>query len=154
MQENYLISIVGLQRADGETGEVKLTTLGSYITKGTNRFIIYKEYNTENSKLARTSILKVEDGSKVTLMRGGADNTRMILEKGKRHLCQYDTGYGSLMVGIYTNDVACKLDDSGGTLEVNYTLDINSDLASINELYITIKEAANKDVKISAAGDQ
>ncbi len=58
------------------------------------------------------------------------------------------------MVGIYTNDVACKLDDSGGTLEVNYTLDINSDLASINELYITIKEAANKDVKISAAGDQ
>ena len=154
MQENYLISIVSLQRIDGETGEIKLTTLGSYITKGTSRFIVYKEYNVENSSTARTSILKIENSNKVTLMRGGAENTRLILEKSKRHLCQYDTGYGNLMVGIYTNQVACKLDDDGGTLEINYSLDINANLASMNELYITVKEAANKDVKISAASDQ
>ena len=154
MQENYLISIVSLQRVDGEKNEIKLTTLGSYISKGDSRFIVYREYNAENSSGARTSILKIENSNKVTLMRNGVENTRLILEKGKRHLCQYDTGYGNLMVGIYTNDVACKLDGSGGTLEINYTLDINANLASINELYITIKEAANKDVKISAASDQ
>lgn len=154
MQENYLISIVGLQKVDGETGEIKLTTLGSYITKGTNRFIVYKEYDAENNNAARTSILKVESENKVTLMRGGSENTRLILEKGKRHLCQYNTGYGNLMVGIYTNEVDCKLSDSGGTLEINYTLDINANLSSINELYITVKEAENKDVKISAASNQ
>lgn len=154
MQENYLISIVSLQQVDGEKNEIKLTTLGSYISKGDSRYIVYKEYNAENSGNARTSILKIENSNKVTLMRNGVENTRLILEKGKRHLCQYDTGYGNLMVGIYTNDVACKLDNSGGTLEINYTLDINANLASINELYITIKEAANKDVKISAASNQ
>ena len=37
MQENYLISIVGKQYVDGERGEIQLTTLGSYVTKGKNR---------------------------------------------------------------------------------------------------------------------
>lgn len=154
MQENYLISIVGLQRVDGETGEVKLTTLGSYIQKDNKRFIAYKEYDTDNNNAARTSVLKVENGNKVTLMRGGAEHTRMILEDGKRHLCQYDTGYGDLMVGVYTSTVDCQLGDKGGTLEISYTLDINTSLTSINELLITVKEAGTKDVKTSATGDQ
>lgn len=34
MQENYLISILGRQQVDGETGEVQVTTLGSYVKKG------------------------------------------------------------------------------------------------------------------------
>ncbi len=33
MQENYLISILGRQQVDGETGEVQVTTLGSYVKK-------------------------------------------------------------------------------------------------------------------------
>ena len=48
MQENYLISIVGKQYVDGEKGEIQMTTLGSYVTKGKNRFIMYKEYDEDN----------------------------------------------------------------------------------------------------------
>uniref|UniRef100_UPI003989134D DUF1934 domain-containing protein n=1 Tax=Anaeromassilibacillus sp. SJQ-1 TaxID=3375419 RepID=UPI003989134D len=48
-----------------------------------------------------TSVLKVEGNDKVTLMRG-AGSTRLVLENGKRHLCQYDTGYGNMMIGIFT----------------------------------------------------
>ncbi len=152
MQENYLISILGRQHADGETGEIQVTTLGSYVKKGNNRYITYKEYDNEEGGKPVTSVLKVEGDDKVTLMRG-AGSTRLVLENGKRHLCQYDTGYGHMMIGVFTSQLHSSLTDEGGKLEVSYTLDINSNLSSSNEILITIKEAENKDVKTRAAGD-
>lgn len=154
MQEDYLISIKGRQNVDGETGEVEVTTMGSYVKKGDSRFIVYKEYDTENNNAPHTSVLKIEGDSKVTLMRGGSLSTRLILENGKRHLCPYDTGYGCMMIGVFTSKLKSELDDMGGSVEVNYSLDINSNLSSLNEVLITVKEAKNKDVKTSISGNQ
>ena len=146
MQENYVISIVGRQKVDGETGEIEVTTLGNYVRKGANRYIVYKEYDAEQPSLApRTSILKFEGGHKMTLIRGGGDNTRLILENGKRHLCQYDTGFGSMTVGVFTESLHSKLTDEGGSVDISYTLDVNSNLSSFNELHITVKEAGAAD---------
>lgn len=150
MRENYWINIVGRQKIDDDVGEVTLTTLGSYVTKGDTRFIVYKEYDPDRNNAATISVLKVDGGNTVTLMRGGG-NTRLILEKGKRHQCQYDTGFGALLVGVFTSEVDSRLHDKGGELAVNYTLDINADLSSINEILITIKEAEQKDVETSTA---
>ena len=150
MRENYWSNIVGRQKIDDDVGEVTLTTLGSYVTKGDTRFIVYKEYDPDRNNAATTSVLKVDGGNTVTLMRGGG-NTRLILEKGKRHQCQYDTGFGALLVGVFTSEVDSRLHDKGGELAVNYTLDINADLSSINEILITVKEAEQKDVETSTA---
>jgi uncharacterized beta-barrel protein YwiB (DUF1934 family) len=154
MQENFLISIRGRQKVDDETGEIELTTLGSYVKRGESRFIVYKEYTSEEQNTTRTSILKIDGGSKVTLMRGGDDNTRLILERGKRHLCQYDTEYGNMMIGVFTSRMQSELDDLGGSLEVSYTLDVNSNLSSQNEIFITIKEANNNDVENRTPGNR
>lgn len=151
MKEDYLISIIGRQKADGETGEVELTTVGSYVRRGDSRYILYKEYTEANGKTG-TSILKIEGNSKVTLIRGGEDSTRLILEMGKRHLCQYDTGYGNLMIGVFTSRVQSELDDMGGRVEVSYTLDVNSSLSSQNDISITVKEANNNNVKNRITG--
>ena len=140
MQEDYMISIVGKQQIDGETGEIRIDTLGSYVQKSDHWYIAYKEYDEDNPNRYQTSILKVENNDKVTLMRDNSA-TRLILEKGKRHLCQYDTGYGQLMVGVFTSSFASTLNEKGGSLQVRYTLDINSSLSSNNEISITIKEA-------------
>lgn len=154
MLENYLISIKGRQKIDDETGEIDVTTLGSYVRKGNSRYIVYKEYNSKNHSKSQTSVLRVDGNSKVTLIRGGTESTRLILESGKRHLCQYDTGYGRLMVGIFTSNVKSELSDLGGNLEIKYALDINSNLSSLNELFITVKEANKKDVKNSVTVNQ
>lgn len=141
MQEDYMISIVGKQQIDGETGEIRIDTLGSYVKKGDHWYIAYKEYDEDAPNRYQTSILKVEKNDKMTLMRDNSA-TRLILEKGKRHLCQYDTGYGQLMVGVFTSSFSSHLDEQGGSLRVRYTLDINSSLSSNNEISVTIKEAA------------
>ena len=145
MQENYMISIVGKQHVDGGTGEIRIDTLGSYVKKGDHWYIAYKEYDEDDPNRYQTSILKIESGEKVTLMRDNSA-TRLILEKGKRHLCQYDTGYGSLMVGVFTSSFESTLNEQGGSLRVRYTLDINSSLSSNNEISIIVKEAAKQDV--------
>lgn len=146
MKENFLISIRGRQQVDGESGEIELTTLGSYMKRGGSRYIVYQDYASEEDRTPRTSILKVEGASRLTLMRKGGDNTRLILENGKRHLCQYDTGFGSMTVGVFTSRLDSKLNDEGGSLNISYTLDIDSALSSLNELFITVKEAKNSDV--------
>lgn len=115
---------------------------------------MYKEYDEDNPSSKITSILKIEGNQKVTLIRNGGQNSRLILEKGQRHLCHYDTGYGSMMVGVFANRIHTDLTDNGGKLEVSYSLDINSGLTSINEIFINIKEAEQEDVKNSSASAQ
>ena len=41
MIQDYIISIVGYQQIEGEENEIQLTTVGSYINKDGNRYIIY-----------------------------------------------------------------------------------------------------------------
>ena len=137
MKEDYAITIKGRQvYGDEDQGEVCLSALGTYKQKDGARFILYKEYDEEDARAYRTALLKVEPGM-VTMSRAGS-STRLILEKGRRHLCLYDTGFGSLTVGIYTSQLDVDLDDSGGTLEITYTLDVDSNLSSQNQLHIEV----------------
>lgn len=137
LREDYDINIVGRQVYEDDSGEVTLNTTGSYTSRGNARFIAYKEYDTENPKVSFTSVLKVEPG-KVTLMRSGSA-TRLILEEGRRHICLYDTGYGTLSVGVFTSQLSSSLGDQGGRVDVKYTLDIDSNLSSSNEITVEVK---------------
>ncbi len=137
MKEDYAITIKGRQLyGDEDQGEICLSALGTYREKDGTRFILYKEYDDEDASVFRTALLKVEPGV-VTMSRSGS-STRLILEKGRRHLCLYDTGFGSLTVGIYTSQLDVDLDDAGGTLEIAYTLDVDSNLSSQNLLSIEV----------------
>lgn len=141
LKEDYSINIVGRQvYADSENlepGEVALNTTGTYTQRGGARFIAYKEYDGENPKVSYTSVLKIEPG-KVTMTRAGS-STRLILEKGRRHLCLYDTGYGTLSVGVFVSELTSSLGVRGGRLHVKYTLDIDSNLSSSNEIQVDVK---------------
>ena len=136
LKDDYDINIIGRQAYEEETGEITLNTTGSYTQRGGTRFIAYKEYDADDPKVSTTSVLKVEP-DKVTMMRSGSA-TRLILERGRRHLCLYDTGYGQLMVGVFTSDLTSSLGDQGGRLDIKYTLDIDSNLSSSNEIKVEV----------------
>ncbi|NBK79037.1 DUF1934 domain-containing protein [bacterium D16-76] len=136
-KEDYNISITGRQLYTAEDrGEVTLSTTGTYTQREGARFIAYKEYDEDDPKLAHTAVLKIEPG-KVTMIRQGS-STRLILEEGRRHLCLYDTGFGSLTVGVFTSRLNADLGREGGSLDIRYTLDIDSNLSSQNELTVTV----------------
>jgi uncharacterized beta-barrel protein YwiB (DUF1934 family) len=85
-------------------------------------------------------------GDNMVVMRrhGGNSPTSLIIEKGKKHHCHYGTPYGDFMVGISADDVRCNLDESGGDMYFKYTIDVNSTLMSVNEMFINFEPITEK----------
>ena len=142
-KEKYLISIIGEQTLDGETDRVEVLTSGNYMIKKNHCYIGYKEYDEENPNKYSDNLIKVEDNL-VTIIRKGEMQSRLMLEKGKRHQCLYQTIAGDLMIGVFTKTMKNTLNEKGGTLEVSYTLDFNTDLVSENRFIITVEEKNNR----------
>ena len=132
-------NIIGIQELDGEKDKIEMTTTGSYINKNGHSYIGYKEYDEDDPNISSNNVIKVEDNSRVTIIRNSGKQTRLILEKGKRHQCHYRTIMGDLMIGVFADIINADLDDNGGKLHVKYSLDFNNDFISNNEFYIDIK---------------
>ena len=140
LRADYVINITGRQFYEEDSGEVTLSTTGTYTVKDKASFIAYKEYDEDDPRVSHTAVLKVEPG-KVTMMRGGSA-TRLILEEGRRHLCMYDTGFGPLTLGVFTSELSTELGRDGGYMVIKYTLDVDSNLSSQNELRVEVSPLA------------
>ncbi|MBP0981316.1 MAG: DUF1934 domain-containing protein [Oscillospiraceae bacterium] len=75
---------------------------------------------------------------RVTMRRSGSFDTQLIIEKGSRHQCLYDTGFGAITVGINGRDVRSTLNDDGGEVDFSYAMDINTALTSENRVIIKV----------------
>lgn len=139
-KDKYLISVTGIQEVDGEKDKIELQTVGSYMVKPDHTYIGYKEYDEENPSVSSNNLVKVEDDNRVTIIRNGGQQTRLIIEKGKRHQCLYRTIMGDLMIGVSAETISNELNDKGGRLHVKYSLDFNNEFVSNNEFYINVEE--------------
>ena len=140
MDNNYMISVVGTQEVDGERESVEVITEGDITFKNGHTYISYREYDSENPERYSHNLVKIEDGGKVTIIRKGEIESRLILEEGKRNQCYYRTIAGNLMIGIFTESIKKNLDEKGGTLLLKYSVDFNNDFVSNNEIKLEIKE--------------
>ncbi len=145
MDKQYLLSVCGKQYVNGSADQVDLQTNAAYVLKGSTRYITYKEYDPQNPDIHYRTTVKIDENDVVTVIKGGEISHNLILEKGQRHRCEYRTPYGNMSLGIYTEAVNVRLDDHGGEVSVRYSIDIENELASTNELTLIIKEA-NSDV--------
>ena len=138
-KNNYLISVTGIQEIDGERDKIEMQTVGSYkIGNSGKTYIGYKEYDERN--VCSNNLVKIEGDNLVTIIRDGGKQTRLILEKGRRHQCQYNTIAGDLIIGVYTSIINNELTDEGGKIFVSYELDFNGEFVSKNEFCIDVKE--------------
>lgn len=142
MNEDFLIRIDGRMEQGDETDQVELMTLGGFVRRGGSFFITYKETETTGYKGCTTTVKASEDGNKVSMLRFGPAASQLVIEKGVRHLCHYETGHGSLTLGVAADEIDNQLSDEGGTLTFSYTLDSDQDVVlSRNLVTITVKRA-------------
>lgn len=139
MMKDVLISIKGVYIDEDDRDVVELFTIGQYYSRNGNYYISYDETEATGFEGSRTT-LKVENEDKVTMLRSGAASSQLIVERGVRHQCHYDVGFGDMMIGVLGSRIKSSLTDAGGNLEFKYSLDINSLLASQNEMYIHVRE--------------
>lgn len=137
MKKNVLISIYGLQEAEGSGSDnVTLVTQGKYLRHGGRYYVSYAESELTGLDGTRTTLCI--DDRQVVVNRSGLYPSRMIFEKGKRHTSLYRTEYGDLLVGFSTEHIRSTLDDNGGTLDVRYAVEIDHSLAGTNHLKVDV----------------
>ena len=134
----YRITIIGEQRVDGDDNRIEVLTDGKYLVKKDHFYIGYREYDEELPRRFYNNLIKVEKNM-VTISRKGPQRSRLMLEKGRRHQCIYGTPAGNLSIGVFTKTLKSTLGEKGGTLEVSYTLDVNTDLVSENRFSIRVE---------------
>lgn len=141
MEENYLIKIRGTMEQDGQRDSVELMTRGAYAHRDGAFYIVYKETEATGYAGSTTTVKVSEDARRVAMLRYGKNASQLIIEKGTRHLCHYETGYGALSLGVAADEIHHELTDEGGRLQFSYTLDSgNEDFISRNLVDITVRK--------------
>jgi len=115
---------------------------GSLVHKDGAYYIVYKETETTGYEGCTTTVKVAEDARKVSMLRfgkGGGAGTQLLIEKGRRNLCHYETGFGSMTLGVTADEIDCQLTEKGGTARFAYLLDADSaELVSRNRLEVTV----------------
>lgn len=137
--EEYLIRIKSCVEQDGEPQCVELTTRGSFLRKNGSFFITYKETETTGYEGCTTTLKVAEDASRVAMLRYGRATSQLLIEKGRRNVCHYETGYGSITLGVTADEISHELGEQGGTVHFSYVLDADSaDLVSKSSLEVSV----------------
>ena len=114
MQENFLITIKGTMEQRGDSDTVELMTRGSLVHKEGAYDIVYKETEATGYEGCTTTVKVAEDARKVSMLRYGKVPSQLIIEKGTRHLCHYETGYGAISLGVAADVIEHELTEEGG----------------------------------------
>ena len=123
MEENYLITIKGTMEQDGERESVELMTRGKFVRRGSSYFIAYEETEATGYAGCTTTVKATADAREVVMTRFGKVPSQLVIEKGVRHVCHYETGFGSVSLGVAADVIELDLTDAGGRLQFSYTLD-------------------------------
>ena len=136
MEKQVFINIEGSHSGPEDSYSSQTNTQGVLRLLENGYELSYEEPDDELKGCVTT--LLIEDGGLVTMTRDGAYTTQMVMERGQRHVCHYATPFGDMLFGIFAKKVESSVTEDGGELLLHYTIDVNADLASSNELKITV----------------
>lgn len=134
-----LITIIGHQKFDDDKDQVEMKTVGTVEYDDDNYIIRYNEELENSTAPLRAKLNIAKDESKVEMIKSGAYSSCLIIEKSKRHLCNYGTEYGDMLMGIFGREVENDFNENEGTFKFSYDIDINGAISSQNNVIIKFK---------------
>ena len=139
MEKQVILSIRGQQTFENMDPEVtELVTEGTlHMDANSNVTLVYQESQLTGLEGTQTTI-QVEPES-VTILREGEVNSQMVFQEGRRHLSLYNTPYGALTMGVNTRKMKVDLDETGGSIEIDYAIEIDHAVAGQNLFQIYVR---------------
>ena len=134
-----LITIIGHQKFDDDKDQVEMKTVGTFEHDDDNYIIRYNEELENSTAPLRAKLNIAKDESKVEMIKSGAYSSCLIIEKSKRHLCNYGTEYGDMLMGIFGRKIETEFNETEGTFKFSYDIDINGAISSQNDVIIKFK---------------
>jgi len=148
MEKDVVISVKGMQKYENADPEaVELVTEGRLARDEGGYTLSYQESEITGLEGTRTTIRVEEDGELVTLIREGGFNAQMVFQEGRRHLSMYNTPYGAMAIGVNTRHLLADLNDQGGDIEIDYSIELDHAMAGRNVFQIKVKEADGVSLK-------
>ena len=140
MNNEKMIKITDTQTdiESGEQDSVEVTVRGTLCGEGGDYVLNFDEIFAEG--MQSHTVLTVQHGSCVSIVRSGDVITELQLELGKRHICLYSTPYGDMNIGIYAKEINSDMTAEGGTLRLEYTIDYNGALTARKQMQIEVKK--------------
>lgn len=137
--KKVLVKVKGTQGVDGENAVIELSTEGTLREFEGDYIITYSDDHTESGTQTKTQ-LTIQKSGTVILDRRGDLNSRLVITEGERNNCLYAIPQGSMTLGIYGKQVKSNMTASGGTVKMVYSIDMNLQPLSDNEVEIFVEE--------------
>ena len=142
MKQDVLITLRGTQTMTGEAPQtVELVTRGTMTGRNGKFAISYEETELTGNKGVISTFL-ILNPRRVVLTREGPIKSRMVFMEGTKDESLYDLGFGALLLGVSTRKVEVDLNENGGRLFIDYTVEIEQSQTTTNSYELLIKPVA------------
>lgn len=146
MKRDVLISLRGTQRYLGEPPEaVELVTRGT-LTWGRGKFAVAYTETALTGTEGVISTFFISGKNRVVLTRSGPIQSKMIFDEGQKNEGLYDLGFGALLVGVAAKQVAADMSENGGTIRIDYTVEIEQSTTSQNTYEINVTPMEDSEI--------
>lgn len=135
-----MVEVSSVQSSGKDKDEMKVKTRGTVREINGKIYIAYSDY--ENNEVCKC-IIKAENDERLTIIKNGRVCSKIILEKGKKHYCPYTLKEGTLMLGVFTDDIGIEYSEKSCNINLRYALDMNSQFIGTNELSIKANRIEN-----------
>lgn len=141
MTKDVLVSVKGLQYSLGEDDDQRIETInrGKYYVRNQKSFVTFDELQ-EGTDVVTSTMIKF-DKNVCEVTKKGALSTHMVFESGKKNLTNYQTPFGSFVIGIDTNTITINETKDRIVLSVSYKMDINYEFLADCVIDIVISSA-------------
>jgi uncharacterized beta-barrel protein YwiB (DUF1934 family) len=137
------ITIKGLPVYENQAEGMEFLTMGTLSVgeKEGHYDLAYQESELTGME-GTTTTFKITP-KRILLMRMGSVNNQMLFEKGRKHNAIYATPFGNMQVGVCASHVFSSVTESGGELEIDYSIEIDHALVGANSLRISVKDMSS-----------
>ena len=138
MKKNVTLSICGRQTyLDQDPDVIELVTEGTMEQVGDGWELVYEESALTGMEGVTTSFLVQPE--KIVLTRTGKLHSQMVFQLGISHDSLYQMDFGALMITVCAQKLQADLTEQGGTVDLDYTIEIENTAAGTIDYHLEIK---------------
>ena len=139
MKKNVMISVRGEQYFDGvDPNKTELLTEG-VLEQAENGWTLSYEESELTGMEGTTTIFEI-GAEEVVLRRIGTVQSEMYFCSGEISTSAYETPYGTLTVEVGTSSLRSDIDETGGELEIRYTIAVEHQVTGENRFLIQVRQ--------------
>lgn len=137
--KKVMLSINGEQDCGGVKNVTQFASVAEYYENDGEIRIIYDDSAELGLEGVKSTLIISADGM-VIMERGGGEYGNIVVEQGRRHICEYNTEYGQLILGIFGKSVENRIKSGVGSISMSYSIDVDSGFLSDNKIDIRLEE--------------